>query len=192
MLEDNGNGTGPWRVENPREEFVYVERLLDLCGVGAKRPWSIPEQWAEWVRRCVLHGCLDAPESHPVRGERPLLLCAEFPFDQNPPPCESTIFIEWLDDGQTSDSEGFPLTFGELLLWAHIQRWMTVDMEFPYPDLIFGSDGDTQAVTAYARWLEASMKLGWLEQGSKLLPHVDEIPTTFDGRARSLKLVQYQ
>ena len=165
MSQDNGDGRGPWRFENPGTGFPVIEKMLELSRVGATRPWSIPEKWVDWIGRCVRHGCLDAPESYPYRGARPLLLCAAFPFDQYRVPCKRTIHIEGprCAPGQPLlDPEGFPLTLGGLLLWAHVHRCDTAHMTFPYPDVTFGSERDTQAVTAYARWLDASVKLGFL------------------------------
>ena len=125
-------------------------------GSGRGGPRSLPRAWVCWLNNCVKQGCLDP---HHVDFES-FFLCRGFSFDEYPlPPAETAVC--WPYSGVPGHEDRPDLMFAAFVRWAG-QLLRNVQEAWPYPKEAerFGDNTeDTQAVVAYARWLDQCLDL---------------------------------
>ena len=144
----------PWwfRDDIPGDFGLWWRR----SGSGRRVPRSLPRAWVDWLDDCVKHGCLDP---HNVDFDS-FFLCRGFSFDKHPLPLAETA-VCWPYTGVPGHEDRPDLMFAGFVRWAS-KLLRDVQEAWPYPKEAerFGDNTeDTQAVVAYARWLDQCLDL---------------------------------
>ena len=148
------NPEPPWwfRDDIPGDFGLWWRRP----GFGRRVPRSLPRTWVDWLAACVEHGCLDP---HHVDFDS-FFLCRGFPFDGHPlPPADAAEC--WPYTGVPGHEDRPDLMFAGFVRWAR-KLLQDIEQAWPYPREAerFGDNAeDTQAVVAYARWLDQCLDL---------------------------------